>query len=288
MPHPGLLSLRIGFHGLQGVLIHMIDQVGQPLDMLFYRRDDIGEHRRAARACDSEQIGKAFDGDAQIRHRAMRPFVTQRQSLTTAYIDLQQRTRHGVETRSEDQHIDLVMPVARPDAIGHKGFDGVFQHIDERHIFAVEHRVIVRVEAYATPPQRIARRFQRRRRCRIGDRFLDFPMDHLRDFIIGRFVHDQIPEHPEQIEAAALPRAVKGAATLLGFIAECLAIGNGPQVPCRMPTRLLPTRAVGAFDFLDERSRQRRVTRGQGETGCALKHEQPVGFLCDFRRHLNT
>ena len=57
----GVLSLLSGLNTGVVMLEHIVDAVGDPLDMLLDAHHHIGRHRRTARPGDGKKVGKAGD-----------------------------------------------------------------------------------------------------------------------------------------------------------------------------------------------------------------------------------
>src|SRR3984957_12336603 len=77
MGDPFVLRRRRRFNGGLSGLSHCFDAVGDPLHMLLDRYRHIRQHRRALRAGDGEEVGKAGDRDAEVGVRTVGPLLIQ-------------------------------------------------------------------------------------------------------------------------------------------------------------------------------------------------------------------
>ncbi len=94
------------------LLVEVADAVGDPLDVLLDAHEHVGEHRRAPRAGDGEQVREPLHAEPEVGARAGRPGVLQGAALAAADVDAEQRAGHGVEPGGVDQHVEVV--VRRP------------------------------------------------------------------------------------------------------------------------------------------------------------------------------
>ena len=92
----------------QPVGVEVGDAVGDPVDVLLDRHDHVGEHRRAARAGDREQVREAGGGQAEVGAGPGRPRVAQRTPSRPRDVGREQGAGHGVEAGGEHERVELV------------------------------------------------------------------------------------------------------------------------------------------------------------------------------------
>ena len=85
--------------------------------MLLDRRQHVGQHRRAARARNDEQIGKSRDAQAQIGTRPLRPCVGEPRALFAANVDAGERTGHRIEADRVNDRVESVGFAAGDQAV---------------------------------------------------------------------------------------------------------------------------------------------------------------------------
>ena len=74
MSDPRILGVPLCLDPAKAMAAHIVDAVGDPIDVLLDRRQHVGDHRRAARPGDREQIGETGQRQAEIGARAVLPF----------------------------------------------------------------------------------------------------------------------------------------------------------------------------------------------------------------------
>ena len=72
---PVILSLGIGFGGVDAALAHPGDEVGDEVDVLFDADGHVAEDGGAAGAGDHEHVGEAGGLEAEVGPGACRPLV---------------------------------------------------------------------------------------------------------------------------------------------------------------------------------------------------------------------
>ena len=116
MADPGLLGLAAGLDQGGAARAHVFDALGDPFDVLLDRRQHVGQHRRAARTGDGEEVGEARHGEAKIGFRPLLPLVLQRSAIAAANVDPEQRAGHGVEAGGQHQAVEAVILALRAQA----------------------------------------------------------------------------------------------------------------------------------------------------------------------------
>ena len=117
--------------------------------MLFDRHDNIGQNRRAARPVDREHIGETRDHDPQIGFRTVVPFALEADPITASNVDPRHCPRHGIVAGGEDDAIDLMRTMLGHNRIFGNAYNRVGANIDQRYVGAIEHRIIIGVDADA-------------------------------------------------------------------------------------------------------------------------------------------
>jgi hypothetical protein len=116
MGAPRVLRLRRRLDRCKLVSSHVGDAFGDPLDVLLDRYRHVRQHRRALRAGDGEQVRVAGDSQAQIGLRAVLPLLRQCPAATSLDAKFLQRAGQRIETGSDNDDIERVVPAARANA----------------------------------------------------------------------------------------------------------------------------------------------------------------------------
>ena len=158
--HPGLLGLRIASITADTVGAQPLQRVGDPVHVLLDGHHHVGEHRRAARPGDQEQVREAGHRQPEVGARPRGPGLLQRAAAAAADVDRQQGPGHRVEAGGEHDRVDRVLGAARHDPARGDPLDRLGLDVDERDVVPVERLEVVRVDADALAAEREALRGQ--------------------------------------------------------------------------------------------------------------------------------
>ena len=120
------------------MLEHLVDAVGDPLDMLLDVHHHIGRHRRTARPGDGKEVGNAGDIEHQVIERSGGPLFAQGHPLAPLDVDLEQSAGHGIETGGEDDDVEIIVRLGSADHPGGDRFNGDCTDIDQQQIGSIE------------------------------------------------------------------------------------------------------------------------------------------------------
>ena len=167
---------------------HVLQALGDPVNMLLNGDNHVGQHVRALRAGDEEDIRKPGRHQAEVGARTGRPFFRELLPALDRDVDVQQRAGDGVVAGRKDQRIELVVRILRLHALRRNPLDRRAFDIDQRHVVAVESFIVFGVGAGALGADEMVIRRQRLRRARAAHRLADLVADERGSGFIGLFV----------------------------------------------------------------------------------------------------
>ena len=133
----------------------VVEAVGDPVDVLFDRHGHVGQHRRAARTGDGEEVGEADRGEAEIGRRPVGPLLPERDAVTAPDVDGDHRAGHGVEPGGVHDGVELEGLVRGVDPRLGDGGDRMLAQIDQPDVGQVVGLEVVRVEARSLGSERV-------------------------------------------------------------------------------------------------------------------------------------
>ena len=132
---PGLLSLRIGFGGLDSMFAHPGDEVGDEVDVLLDADGHVAEDGGASGAGDHEHVGEAGDLEAEVGLGAVGPFLAQREPVAAADVHPEKAAGHAIEAGGEDDDVELEVLLGRSYSRGRDLLDWRAAQVDEMDVF---------------------------------------------------------------------------------------------------------------------------------------------------------
>ena len=150
---PAVLRRFGGLDCREAGLAHRNQSVDHPIDVLLDRYSHVRQHRRAARAGDHEQVGKAGDGKTEIGLRAVGPDVGQRFSATAGdRMNGHDGSGHGVEAGGEHDDIHVERALVGLNAGGRDRLDRLLPQVHQRDVGTVVRGVVVGIETGRLAP----------------------------------------------------------------------------------------------------------------------------------------
>src|SRR5581483_10968810 len=274
--------------GLDAVVAHMGDAVGNPLDVLLDRDGHVAEYRRTAGTSDSEEIWKAGNLQPEISARPRGPGIAQGHAIAAADVHPQERARHRVEAGGEDNDVKRVFARARLDTGGRDALDRVGAQVDEPDIVAVEGLEIVRVDRRAFRGVGMVDVRERLRGFRIPDDLADLALDEFGRRVVGRLVEHHVVEARAELQPALLPRRLVDRLPLGIAHVERLAPGNAERMAVQGRAHYFADLVVVLAHVLQELFGERRVARGHAVLGVPLEYGQVGGGRGDDRSRLDA
>ncbi len=239
---PEVLGLLRRLDGGFVVLSHAHGAVRHPVDVLLDRDHHVGEHRRAGRPGDGEQVREAVHHESEVGARAVLPLLLQGEPVLPLDVDRHQRTGHGVEPGGEYDGVELELFVARADAVGVISTERRPAQVDEPDVVPVVRLVVAGVEARALGAERVVERAEVLCRLRVVHDRADALADVLAGGVVGFFVGQQVVEGQQHAdEVPGLPPHLVHGVALLGRLQRRLRRLLGGNAEPRYPRR----RAMG-------------------------------------------
>ncbi len=253
--------------------------------MLLDGRDHVGQHRGAAGPRDDEQVREAGDGEAEIGARPRGPGLIQAFAAPPSDVHGEQRSRHGVEAGGQDQAVERIARLCRPEARDREFLDGIGLGVQQRHVGPVEGLEVVGVEARALAGEHLLGR-QQLGRGRVLHHLADSPTQIVAGGVVGLLADQQVGEGPDELQAPDLPSFVIDRLPLVG--ARRQGRGRVGVEVCGAPLGVAAgaeALVVGLDPALHLRI-QRRVAGRDGIGGRPLEDVELAGLGRDHRDRL--
>ncbi|MDZ7730067.1 MAG: hypothetical protein U5K37_02335 [Natrialbaceae archaeon] len=170
----------------------MDETVGDPVDVLFDRLGHVRQNRRTLGPGDREQIREPGDAKAEVGLGAIGPLLLECDSIPALDIDLEQGAGHRIESRGEDENIQLVGVLGRLDSRRRDSLDGSSFDVDELDVVPVVGLVVaVVVHGRALGRIWVVGRNQQLGDLGIIDALADLLTDERRDRRVERFIDEE-------------------------------------------------------------------------------------------------
>jgi len=193
---PSILRLLVRLDAAVAAVAQVDEAIGDPFHVLLDRDDHVRQHGGAAGARDREQVGKAGDAEAEIGAGAGAPLVAQLLAAPAADVDLQQRARHGIEARGEDDAVECVFLAADDQPSRRQPLDPLLADVDQMHVRPIERFEVVRIETQTLAADHVLGGEQLGD-CGIADD-LTYSLPHERGrFLVGIAVGAEIAVSPQ-------------------------------------------------------------------------------------------
>ena len=109
----------------------MPDRLADPGDAVLDGQRVVVQRGGALRTADDEQVGKAVEAHSGVGLRAVRPLLVQRHAIAAHDVHRQQWTGEGVEARSQDDHVEVVLGLGSLDPACGEALDRCGADVDE-------------------------------------------------------------------------------------------------------------------------------------------------------------
>ena len=267
----------------------MAEALGDPVDVLLDRTDHVGQHRRAARTGDHEQVGKARCHEAQVGARAVGPLVGQPSAAAGVDIHAEQRTGDRIEAGGQHDRVEFVGLLRCLDAVLGDGFDRIVAHVHQGHVVAVVGLEVVGIEADPLGADEVVVRRECVGHRRIAHDRTDLGPHELGSGVIGAPVGEQVLVEPREAGAAAMPAGLISARAFIICVVKGAFGGQRDTGNAgRGHSRARPHLAIAGLELRHLVAAQRAVVGGQAVVGRALKHVQMRRLAGDLGDGLNT
>ena len=228
---------------------HVLDEPGDPLHVLLDRDRHVGQHGRALRPGDDEQVREPAGGEAEVGTRAVRPLVPQPQPVPAGDAHAEQGAGHRVESGGVDDRVDLVLALAGPHAARGDLLDRHGPRVQQRHVVPVEGLVVAVLQRRPLGEERMVLRRQQFRDGRILDHLADLASDELGDRVVAVLVDQVVAERLQaHVEAALGPGGLEDGLPFLRREVHRGPLFDRVREPEAGQARLLPQARVVRLD----------------------------------------
>src|SRR5919205_1849865 len=142
-----VLRLLQRLDGAIAVRAQVLEAVHDPFALLLDQCGRVGQDRRVVGAAvEHEHVGEAVDHEPEVVPRPVGPLLAEVEAVAAANVHRKERTGERVEARGDEDHVDLVIALARADAPRGDLLDRPPLHVDHGQVVSVERGVVAMLQ----------------------------------------------------------------------------------------------------------------------------------------------